>query len=397
MDAKRTGCLCCICTLNKIRFTFFAMTIHEVKIKRDLYDFIYFPLDLYSGCKYFVPPLHSQEFATLSQDKNPAFSYCDAKLWTVKEGEKIVGRIAGIINKHENESSGKDLVARFGWLDFKDSFEVAKLLLDTVEKWAITNHARTIHGPLGFTSFDKSGILIEGYDELPTSVSSYNYPYYASAMEKLGYKKEFDWVEYNIKVPDEVPQKITKGAELVKQRYGLELVPLKNTSEIAAFKDKAFQVLIESYSGLSGFTKLSREQFHVLFDQFKHLIIPAFTAIIKDKNSKIIGFGFAIPSLSKALIKMKGKFFPFGIWHFYKAKYFNDTVDLVLLAIKPEYQKKGAHALIFNKIMKNFQRKGIRYVESNKELDGNNNIKNLWMDYDLRQHKRSRCYIKQIG
>ncbi|MEA3495214.1 MAG: GNAT family N-acetyltransferase [Bacteroidota bacterium] len=372
-----------------------TLTIKEISTKKGLLEFIKFPDKLYSQSKFYIPPIHSKELQNFSFKKNPALEFCTAKYWLVLKDKEIVGRVAGIINKKYNKKHNINY-ARFGWLDFIDDYEVLKLLLQTVEKWAISENMEIIHGPVGFTSFDASGVLIEGFNEIPTSFAHYNFPYYSKLIEKSGYEKDVDWVEFCVKMPKEVPDKIIKGSKIVQKRYNLHQLEIKKSKDYIGYLDEFFSILNESYKDLYAFTELTEKQVDNLKKKFFSLINPDYISIILDNEDKLIAFGVAIPSMSKALKESKGKLFPFGYYRIWRALHKNDIADLLLLAVKPDYQNKGVPAIIFEKIGQTFLNNKIKYLETTRELENNNKIKQLWTNYEFRQHKKARCYIKKL-
>lgn len=372
-----------------------GLIIKEISTKKDLKKFINFPDKLYAGNQFYVPAMHEKELQTLSFDKNPAFEFCRAKYWLVYEDGVIIGRIAGIINDQYNEKHNVKY-ARFGWLDFVDDKKVLILLLQAVRRWALSQKMEYIHGPLGFTSFDSSGTLIEGFDEMPTSFAHYNFPYYPKLIEELGYKKDIDWVEYNVKVPKTVSEKFLTGAELVKQRYNLHSAILKKKKDILKYTDDLFRLLNTEYKQLYSFTEFSNKQIESLKKQFVSILMPEYVSIILNTTNEVVAFGITIPSLSKAQQKAKGKLFPLGLMHFMRDLQKNDTVDALLIAVRKDYQDKGVNSLVFNDIMCNLIKNGITNLESTRELESNVKVTNLWNKFEYRQHKRSRCYIKQL-
>ena len=372
-----------------------SLIIKEISTKKEIKEFVKFPDILYSGNKFYIPAIHTKEVQTLSFDKNPAFEFCRAKYWVaIKDGE-IVGRIAGIINSKYNEKHNIKY-ARFGWLDFIEDVEVVILLLHTVEKWAVNENMNTIHGPVGFSSFDASGVLIEGFNEMPTSFAHYNFPYYQKLIEKSGYKKDIDWIEYNVKVPKSVPEKFTKGAELAKKRYKLSSAKLKKKKDILKYSDDLFRLLNTEYKDLYAFTELTKRQIEELKKQFISILKPEYVSIILNATDEVIAFGITIPSLSKAQQKAKGKLYPFGFIRIMHALRKNDTVDSVLIAVQKDYQNKGINGIIFNDIIHEFIKNGITNLESTRELENNIKVNNLWNKFEYRQHKRTRCYIKKL-
>ncbi len=368
----------------------------EILNKQDLKRFIKYPDILYSGNNYYVPPIHSSENKTLSPDKNSAFEFSKTKYWLAYLDDEIVGRVAGIINYRYNKRHNLNF-ARFGWLDFINSQEVIKLLLGKVEKWAIKEGMSYVHGPLGFTSFDASGVLVEGFGELPTSFAHYNFPYYSGLIEQCGYKKDTDWIEYRIKVPEKVPLKVSKGAELIKKRYNLTPVKLRSKNEMKSYGEEIFRLLNECYDGLYGFSEITDRQIQQLTKQFIGFLNPEYVSLIKDHTDRLIGFGIIMPSMSEALKKINGKLFPFGFLTLTRALKRNDTIDLLLIGIKPEFQNKGVNTIIFNEIMPAVINNNFKWVETNKELENNKKVQQLWGMYDHRQHKRSRSYIKKLS
>lgn len=372
-----------------------SLIIKEISTKKEIKEFIKFPDRLYSGNKFYIPAIHANELQNLSFDKNPAFEFCIAKYWVAIKDGAVVGRIAGIINNKYNKTHYVKY-ARFGWLDFINDVEVLKLLLQTVEKWAINEKMDKIHGPVGFTSFDASGVLIEGFDEMPTSFAHYNFSYYPKLIEKLGYKKDVDWVEYNVKVPESVPEKFVKGAELVKKRYKLHSAKLKKKKDILKYSDDLFRLLNSEYKDIYAFSELTKRQIEELKKQFVSILQPEYVSIILDESDKVIAFGITIPSLAKAQQKSKGKLFPFGFIHLMRALKKNDTVETLLIAVQKDYQAKGVNGIIFHDIMSAYIKNGITNLESTRELENNMNVNNLWNKFEYRQHKRVRCYIKKL-
>jgi GNAT superfamily N-acetyltransferase len=369
-------------------------TIHEVHSKRDLKAFIKFPLKLYKNNPYWVPELNQSEMDNLG--KNPAFDHCEKKYWLAKKEGKVVGRIAGIINKLENEKTG-DAFARFGWLDFEDDPEVSKKLIETVEQWAAENGMTKIHGPLGFTDLDNEGMLIEGFKELGTLAALYNYPYYPEHLEKYGYEKSVDWVEFEIDVPDSVPERIESFAKKVADRYQLRNLEAKRSKDLRPYIRPIFDLINDTYSELYGVVELTEKQIDFYAEQYFGFINANFISVILNAEDEVVGFGITMPSLSTALQKSRGRLFPFGFIHILRAMKKNDRADFYLIGIRKDFQRRGVHILMFDKILKAFHKFGIKKVETNPELENNTQIQAIWKDYHPRQHKRRRCFIKKLA
>lgn len=372
-----------------------GVTIREVTTKKELKEFILFPHKLYGDNPYWVPPLHFDEINTLSNNINPAFEFCKAKYWLAYNEDGIAGRIAGIINEGFIKKWGKKY-ARFGWIDFIDDPDVSKTLLATVEDWAKKNGMEGIQGPLGFTDFDKEGMLIEGFSELGTIAGIYNHSYYPEHLEKLSYNKEIDWLEFQIKVSDPVHEKVKRMADIVERRHKLKVVRLKKTKDILAYTKDVFKLLNDSYKNLFGFVPLTDRQVDFYTKQYFSFIRPEFVQIVLDSNDKLAAMGFTMPSLSKALQKAKGRLFPFGFIHLLKAISKNDKVDLLLIAVREDFQGKGLNAILMREGNKVYLENNISFVEASHELETNERILSQWGYFETRQHKRRRCFMKKI-
>ncbi len=372
-----------------------SIVIKEVVSKRDLKKFISFVDKLYAGNKYWIPPLHSEEMNTLHKDKNPAFDFCDVKYWLAYKDGKIAGRIAGIIVTRYIEK-WKNKYARFGWVDFINDNNVSKALFDTLETWAKEKEMQAVHGPLGFTDLDPEGMLIEGFDELGTIVTIYNYPYYPEHLERLGYKKDIDWVEFEVKVPDKLPEKIERIAAVVKKKNKLHILKANKSKDLLPYAKEIFHVINEAFEPLYGVVPLTEKQINKYIKQYFSMIRPDFVSLILDEQNKIAAFGITMPSLSKAFQKAKGKLFPFGLFHIMKALKKNDRVDLYLVAVRPDLQGKGVNSLLFNNLFNAYKSNNIIKAETNPELESNTKVQAQWKFFDRRQHKRRRCYIKQL-
>ena len=372
------------------------ITIKEVKTKRDLRKFVHFPNDLYKDNPYYVPQIESMDRDTLTPSKNHAFEVCEGKYWLAKdENDRVVGRVAAIINHRYNEKVGEK-ICRFGWIDFIDDYDVSETLMNTVEAYAREKGMEKICGPMGFLEFDAAGVLVNGFDRLPTAYGKYNDPYYEFHLWTMGYQKDVDFVEYRILVPDVIPDRYARMAKLVAEKYGLHQAPLRKHRDINPYIDGIFRCMNAAYSKLHGFSELTSGQCEDLKKQFLSNVSVDYLSIILDADDKVVGFGVAMPSLSKALQKAKGSLFPFGFIHVLTALKHNDTIDLLLIAIDEQYQNKGVNAMIFDKFAKSITKNGIKYIESTRELESNTEVQNLWRLFDHTIHKRARVYMKSL-
>ena len=372
----------------------------DIKVKQvlnlsDLELFIKFPMELYKGNPYYVPPLINEEKSIWMKEENPALQYSEAAQFLAYKGENIVGRIAVMINHKEEKELGIRKV-RFGWLDFINDIEVSKLLINTAIEYAKSKGISKIEGPMGFTNLDKAGMLTKGFDKLATMIGIYNFDYYPKHMEQLGLVKEKEWVEFEINFPDTLPDKVEKFSRLIAEKYELELVKFKAKKDILPLVDSMFKLLDDTYKNLSTYTPITEEQIKHYKEKYFKFIDKDYIVCIKDKSGSLISFAITMPSYSKALQKAKGKLFPFGWWHLLNAGKKNDRANFYLIGIHPQYQKRGVTAIIFKEIYETFKKKGVKFLETNPELEENASIQALWQDYNPINHKRRRTYSLEI-
>ena len=376
-----------------------AITIKPVTTKKEMKQFISFNYELYKDSPYAVPELCTDVRDTFDPSTNAAYEFCEAQPFIALKGNKGVGRIAAIINHKANAAWEKQCV-RFGWVDFIDDAEVADALFATVEQWGKERGMTEIQGPLGFTDFDPEGMLIEGFDRIGTMATIYNYPYYPKHMERMGYEKDADWVEYLLTAPSELPEKHARITRIVKEKFGLRVVKYTSHKKLAQERGVAiFEMLNEAYAHLYGYSALSEKQIQQYIKAYLPLLDLRLVPLIVDKDDNLVGFAVLLPSLAKAFQKARGHMFPFGWWHLLKALKWNDTQtsEMLLIAVKPEYQGKGAVALLFADIIPIHYELGFRYSESNPELEVNTKIQSQWDYFERENHKRRRAYKKYIG
>jgi len=369
--------------------------VKQVLNSSDLELFIKFPMELYKGNPYYVPPLINEEKSIWMKEENPALQYSEAAQFLAYKGENIVGRIAVMINHKEEKELGIRKV-RFGWLDFIDDIEVSKSLINTAIEYAKSKGISKIEGPMGFTNLDKAGMLTKGFDKLATMIGIYNFDYYPKHMEQLGLVKEKEWVEFEINFPDTLPDKVEKFSRLIAEKYELELVKFKAKKDILPLVDSMFKLLDDTYKNLSTYTPITEEQIKHYKEKYFKFIDKDYIVCIKDKSGSLISFAITMPSYSKALQKAKGKLFPFGWWHLLNAGKKNDRANFYLIGIHPQYQKRGVTAIIFKEIYETFKKKGVKFLETNPELEENASIQALWQDYNPINHKRRRTYSLEI-
>ena len=365
--------------------------------RNNLKKFVEFQIDLYKGNPYFVPPLVSDEIATLDSKVNPAFDHCESAYFMAYRDGKAVGRIAAMINKQVNEKENSRQ-ARFGFVDFIDDAEVSKALFDAAEKWAKEKGMDNIVGPLGFTDLDNEGMLINGFEELGTMATIYNYPYYPAHVERLGYEKEVDWHEFLIEIPEQIPDKHKRIAEIVKKKFNLRVVKFTSRKALKEQYGQAlFELINEAYDNLYGYSRLTKRQIDYYIKIYLGMLNLDLVTLIVDGEDQLVGVGISIQSMSRALQKSKGKMFPFGWWHLLKGlKGKNDRVDLLLVAVKPQYMGKGVNALLFTDLIPAYNKYGFKWAESNPELESNAAVQNQWEAFPYRQHRNRRAFIKRL-
>lgn len=376
------------------------MSVEIVKVETNgqLKKFVRYNYELYKECPYAVPELYEDAMNTLRRDRNAAFEFCEADYFLALRDGKIVGRVAAIINHCANERWGTK-AARFGWVDFIDDAEVVDALFATVEQWARERGMTELQGPLGFTDLDREGMLVEGFDRLGTMATIYNHPYYPQQMERLGFEKDADWVEFLIKVPEKTWDKADRLSSIIARKYKLRVVQCKSRGELAKRYGKALFALVnECYAPLYGFSPLSDRQVEQLIKQYLPAIDLRLVSLIVDENDNLVALGVTLASLSIALQKAKGRLLPFGWFHLVKALFFSrpKRLDFLLVAIKPEYQSKGVMAMLFNDLMPRYIAMGFEDVETNPELETNNKVQAQWESFEKEQHKRRRAYKKAL-
>lgn len=369
--------------------------IEEVKDKKGFNQFLKFPYKLFKDDKMWVPSLIMDEKTTFNKKKNPALEFCDHKIFLAYRGEEVVGRIVGILNNKANEVWNQKRM-RFGWFDYIDDIEVTEALLKAVETWSKEMGMDEVVGPMGFTDMDKEGMMVEGFDVNCPIACYYNPSYYPPLIEKLGYVKEVDWVQYEIPANQPVPEKISKINNLIKAKYNLKIVEGLSKKEIVnQYGKKIFHVVNKSFSGLFGYVPLNDRQIDFYIRQYFSFIEPRLVCFIVDDKDDVVAFGVSMPSLSNALRKSKGKLFPFGWYHLLKALKDYSYIDLYINGVDPDWQNKGVHSLYYVEMNKRYIELGAKMAIANPQLESNQ-ASQIWEKYENRLAIRRRAYIKQI-
>lgn len=365
--------------------------------RKELKKYVKFGIDLYRGNDCYVPPLIFEEIETLMPSKNPAFDFCEAQSFMALRDGVPAGRITAIINRVVNERTGKR-EARFGFVDFVDDAEVVDALFRAAEEWSRQRGMTEMVGPMGFTDMDHEGMLIDGFDELGTMATIYNYPYYPVHMERMGYKPDVDWVEYRMTVPDSVPDKYLRIASLVERKYGFKTLHYTSRSRLKADYGRAiFDLINVAYDGLYGYSPLSDRQIDYYIDKYLGILRLDCISVVVDKDGKLMAFGISIPSFSRALQRSGGRLWPLGWYHLLKAIHGkNDVVDLMLVAVSPEYQNMGVNAMVFADLLPTYIKNGYKFAESNLELADNASVQLQWQYFERRQHRRRRAFRRDL-
>lgn len=384
--------------------TMSVIEIKKVTDKKSLETFIQFRYDLYRGNPYDAPNLHSDEVKTFRKDYNAAFEFCEAEYFLAYKDGKVAGRVAAIVNHRYNEQWNRPAV-RFGWLEFIDDLEVSKALLKAVEDYGREKGMKEIIGPLGFTDMDPEGMLIKGFDQLNTMATGYNLEYYPRHMEQMGgWEKDNDYVEYKLYVPDQIPEKFSKIAQMVQKRYNLQVKKLtkKEVFGPEQYGQKVFEVINKTFGHLYGYSEMSQKQIDQYIKMYFNYLDLDLITLIEDHSlpdHPVVGVGITYPSLTRALQKCRnGRLFPFGWWHIMMALKFKKTevVDLLLIGVLPEYRAKGANSLLFYDLIPWYQKYKFKWGETHVEMETNEKVQSQWQHLEHEQHKRRRCYKKNL-
>lgn len=369
--------------------------LKEVNTKKDLKTFVKFPFKLYKNSKYWVPPIINEEIKVFDKKENPVFKNAEATLFLAYKGNDIVGRIAAIINWIEvNDQLIKKM--RFGWFDVIDDINVTETLLNKVIEIGKKNNLEFIEGPVGFSNLDKVGVLTHGFDQIGSMITWHNHPYYAEHFKNLGYEIAKSYSENSMEFKNILPKYFTRIQTLVKKRYQLKSINFTNNKDILPYTDEMFEVFSKSHEVLSSFVEITKEQRVYFKKKFITFLNPEYVKFVLDKDNKLIAFGIVTPSYAKALQKMKGKLFPFGIYHLLQAKKHAKTVTFYLIGVLPEYQNKGVTAILFEEFYNTFEKKGIKLCVRGPELDNNEAIHKLWKNFKPTVKKRRSTFKKEI-
>lgn len=371
------------------------ITIVEATSKKQLLEFVKFPFKLFKDNSYWIPPLINDELETFDKTKNPVFKNAEAYFYLAYKNNEIVGRTAVIINWEEVKKLHKNKV-RFGWFDVIDDIEVSKTLLEKAFQLAKLHHLDHIEGPIGFSNLDKVGVLTEGFHEEGNMITWYSMPYYKEHFEKLGFRKEKEYIESEFSMLNVDISPYLRASKMVKDRYGLKVLNFTSSKQIMPYVDEMFNLFNETYNKLQSFVAVSQEQIAYIKKKNIGFINPEYIKFILDKDNKMIAFTIVMPNFAKALKKANGKLFPFGFYHLLQAKKYSSEAVFYLIGILPEYQNKGVTAIIFEEYYKVFKTKNITKCIRTPELEENTAMHNLWKNFNPVIHKRRCTYVKHL-
>ena len=376
-----------------------SVSVRKVESKKDLLEFVEFPIRLYRDVPYYVPSLVLDELATLDPTKNPASEFCSHALFLAEdESGRTVGRVAAIINTIANRDWDHSEV-RYGWFDFIDDREVSAALIAAVEQFGREAGMTEINGPLGFTDFDPEGMLVEGFEEMSSFALKYNFPYYKEHIEALGFSKKIDWLEYKVYIPKQIPEKILRVASIVEEKFGLRIKRItRRMVRKERLGHKIFELINSTYQGLYDFTVLTPRMIDKYVKDYLAILDLKFVSLVVDSEDNIVGVGISMQSISRASRKARGHLFPFGWIHFLKSMFlrYEESCELLLIGIEPQWQDKGVNALIFKDLITTFNKCGFKYAETNGELETNLKVHSLWNLFEADQNKRRRIYGKKL-
>lgn len=371
--------------------------IKEVKTKKDLKKFAKYPVKLYKDCPYYVPSIRSDELNTFNPKKNFNLRGNECKGFLCYKDGKLVGRIAGLINRKDNELTGRKYI-RFSRLDCIDDDEVFNALIGSVEKFGKGYGMDTIHGPWGFNDTDREGMLTYGFDKRSTYATNYYYPYFAEHMSKMGFNDESKWIEKRFTIPKTPYERIVAISERLKKKLKvveiLDQMPIKKV--VKKYGKEFFETMNDAYSELDGYVPIEGEAQKNVLKQFATIINPRYSSILIDENGKVAAFGIVLPSIADALIKSRGRLFPTGFIGVLKSIKRPKELEMALIGVKSEYKNTGINSIIISRIMKNVIDDDIEDIESNVMLEHNYNIQNQWKFADSEIIKRRQTYVKEI-
>jgi GNAT superfamily N-acetyltransferase len=374
-----------------------SIKVIKVQSKKEMKMFISFPHTLYQKYDNYVPDLDSDVEGFFNPKKNRNLAYADVQPFIAMRDGEVVGRIAGIVS-HKSNSTWNKRIVRFTYIEFIDDLDVSKALLDTVAEWGKSFGMNEIQGPMGIIDFDKEGMLIEDFDLPGCFMEFWNPPYYKSHMEQLGFKKGADWLQIRFEVPEQIPPRFQRVADYSKQEFGVHVVRKTKKEITQGYSHKIFKLLNESFAQLYGFAPFSEEQAEEVLARFLPFLDMDMVPIVEDNKGELVGIAVTCRDFSDGIKKTHGKLLPFGWLHLLKAIKLGkqDKAQLMIIGIRPDMQGMGVNATIFAHLIPVYHKLGIKWCETNPQLDTNVRELSQWKPLNPKTVKRRRCWQKDI-
>ena len=372
--------------------------VRKVTCRRNMDDFVRLPRMMYHDVPQFVPDLERDVVDFFCRKNNPGLEFSDVQHFVAYRNDVPVGRIVGIVNRKANER-WQQRVVRFSLIEFVDDLDVSRALLETVAQWGREMGMDTIQGPMGITDFDKEGMLIDDFHLTGTMNTIWNPDYYPRHMEALGFQKAVDWVQVRIQIPQETPLRYSRTAQYVREQVGLRVVKMGDAGiDSRHYARQALQMFNEAYAPIFGFSALSEAQIEAFLDRYLPLVDKQMVPIVLNKQNEVVGAAVTIGSLSEALQKAGGRLFPTGWYHLLKALKWKheDTVEMLLVGVRPDYQGMGVNALFFDDLIPIYNKYGFKWAETGPQLEDNVRELSQWKPLQPEYVKRRRCYFKEI-
>ena len=368
------------------------ISLNDKKGKKKFFKFL---IDLYKGNEHAAPNLYMDEMAEFDPKVNDAFRFADCRMFLAYKDGKIAGRIAGIWHRGVNEKNNVKQL-RFTRFDVIDDFEVTKALFDELIKWAKELGMTEIIGPMSFSDLNEEGMLIEGFDKDSCYIETYNYPYYVEHMEKLGAYKVVDWNCHLVTVPKVMDPRLKRLSENVQKRNGYTVLDVAwylkhDKKKLKEYVMQCLDILDEVYAPLYGTSPLNEKQKKREMDSIFMVLVPDFATLVM-KDDRVVAYGFLMPSMTKMMQKAKGKIFPGGLIPYMHYMKHIEVADMMSIGVTKSEANKGAVAIIIEHCLEGLIKHGVKFAEGGPELEQNDNVQNLWKNFERELAKKRRCW-----
>ncbi len=373
------------------------ITVKPVTAKKQLATFIDFPHDLYAGDPNYVPELHIAQRDILTPGKHPFYEHSSLQCFlAIDENNKIKGRIAVILNNNHNAFNHTN-DGFFGFFDCVDDENVAKALFEAAYQWLNAKGVVTIVGPANPSTNETVGLLIDGFNEPPVAMMTYNKPYYANLIEKNGFHKKVDLYAYDIRT-DTVSDRALKLQEALMKRLEQKHITIRpiNVKDFKNEVGKAREIYNAAWDKNLGFVPMTENEFNYMAKDMKNILNPDF-CLVAEYEGKMVGFALAIPDINQILIKIKrGRLLPTGIFKLLFGLKKINYYRVIILGVIEEYRRMGIEACFYAKIIK----KGIdlkaKGAEASWILETNDMMNKALQNINGKVYKTYRIYEKQL-